>query len=348
MSISGVYDKISFSSTYDLSAAGVLTRASGSDSFLTQGVLPGDSAVVGSTEYIVEAINSATSLQVTTTLGTTPTSGITTQTGAALYVQEAPKYIKNVIDAAVGGRQDIYGVSATEETAARNTYSKHPQHAGWVKTVPQYGYIAAVPVPYPGTGYGSTTALLSFSGTGGATGVALMSKGKVVGVSLTAGGQYTSGVAGATGLTPTATFSAPPAFTFNTKTAVGATSANITFAANTNLETGDALTFSIGATGMCGLTNGTTYYAYVTGATGIQVFNSAVNALASLGNTGATGLIPLIVDGGSGVVGSLTGLTAGATGMLTMGGRWGRILFETLVVTKNIAGDAENTMYPGA
>lgn len=94
--------------------------------------------------------------------------------------------------------------------------------------------------------------------------------------------------------------------------------------------------------------NGGTGY---TNATAVGFTGAAdVNAAATI-TTNSTGGITsaTLSDGGTGYIAAPDLAVAGGTGgVLTavMGGRVGRIRYETLVATKGITGDAEDTLFP--
>jgi hypothetical protein len=339
MSIIGNKDIVTFTSKYNISSGGVVTRQTGSDSFFTKATVAGDSINYAGQEYVIDTVDSAT--QVTVNLDEFGGS-ITGATGATVFVQQKPKYVKFITDpSSITGRSDVYGVStgatgtfsAPEQQVAR-TYNNHPQHAGWVRHKNGQGPVDSVSLTEAGSAYGTSTATVTFS-SGGATGVAVMSGGAVSSVTLGNQSLYSVNA-------PTVSFSAPPKLTFNSKDNVGSSSETVTFTTNHNLNTGDRLVYNgaSGATGMIGLTYNTTYYAKPTGATGVQFFTTLVGA-----QTGATAaLVNLTADtGGYGVY--VQGVTA--TGTVNMGGRFGRQLNETLVAFKNITNDAsDDTVFP--
>jgi hypothetical protein len=338
MSIIGNKDKISVSGQYNISNTGVI-GVTGATGFPTS-VKVGDSVVVGSAEYVINSISGSTGMTVfTAEFG--GATGITAQSAQTIYFQQKPKYVKFITDpSSIGGRSDIYGVDEVEESVAR-THGVHPQHAGWVRVKQGSGYVTSIDILEPGSAYGTSVPTVSFSGTGGASGVAVVASGAVTGVTINgAGGSYTT-------VAPYATFGAPPKLVFNTNTSVNTSSEAITFTTNHNLNTGDRLVYkgASGATGAIGLTYNTTYYAKPTGATGVQLYTTLVGA-----QTGATTpiLVNLTADSvGYGVY--LQGITAvGATS--AMGGRFNRKTAETLVVLGDASqatmGDAEDTIFP--
>lgn len=366
MPIIGNKDIVTFSSTYNLSTAGVVTRASGTDNFYTKATVVGDSINIGGSEYIIESVDSAT--QVTVFVAEFGGS-VPSQSGATVFVQQKPKYVKRIVQppggTSIGERIDVFGVSTgatgtfspPEQQVARN-YNNHPQHAGWVRHIAGYGGITSFVMTNSGSGYAGATPTVTFSTTTGATGVitatgtpTLSNNDSVSGVIITNGGSYTTAVTdyvgGATGLVNpvSATFSAPPSLTYNNSTNVSSTSKTITFPTPTYLRDGDPVVYkgAPGATGVTGLTVGTTYYAKATGATGIQLFTSASGAI-----TGATAaLVAITSDGAPGYSVSLQGVTA--AGYPVMGGRFGRHLNETLVALKNITNDAaDDSVFPDA
>lgn len=338
----GNKDIVTFASKYNINTSGEITRQTGTDSFFTKATVPGDSINFAGQEYVIKSVDSAT--QVTADLdefgGT-----VTGATGATVFVQQKPKYVKFVTDpSSITGRKDVYGVStgatgtfSPQEQQNARTYNNHPQHAGWVRHIDGKGPVQSVTLTDAGSAYGTTTPTVTFS-AGGATGVAVMSGGAVASVTLGNTELYSINA-------PTVSFSAPPKLTFNSKDNVSSTSETITFNTNHNLNTGDRLVYkgASGATGVVGLTYNTTYYAKVTGATGVQFFTTLVGA-----QTGATAaLVNLTADGGSGYGVYLQGVTA--TGTVNMGGRFGRQLNETLVAFKNITNDAaDDTVFPNS
>ena len=278
----GVNDKIAFSSTYDISTAGVVTRASGSDSFITKGVSVGDSIVLGSAEYIVKSITSATALSVfVAEFG----GSVPSQSGATTYVQQKPKYVKRVIQpiggTSIGQRVDVYGVSTgatgtfspTEQQIARS-YNNHTAHAGWVRHTSGYGPVTGVTVTNGGWFFGSTGPAVTFSTTVGATGVILATGYAVMSTPAVTGG-----------------------------------------------STGCYVTSVVVTNGGLFTTNPNNW---VGGATG---FTNPVTV--TMAKVGATGIA--------------------ATGTVTLGGRFGRNLNETLVAFKNINNDAnDDAIFPDA
>lgn len=123
MSSWGNKDKISIAGTYNLSNAGMLGIA-GASGFAASAVKPGDSVVVGTLEYIVKSVIGATGMTVETT-GFGGATGLPTQSGATVYIQQKPKYVENLTE-----RRKIFGVDTTEMGVAA---SKGAGHAGWVK-----------------------------------------------------------------------------------------------------------------------------------------------------------------------------------------------------------------------
>jgi len=350
----GNKDIVTFASKYDITTGGVITRQTGTDSFFTKATLAGDSINYAGQEYVIKSVDSAT--QVTVRLAEFGGT-ITGATGATVFVQQKPKHVKFITDpSSITGRKDVYGVSTgatgtfspTEQQVSR-TYNNHPQHAGWVRNINGYGGIDSVAITNSGSGYRGVAPTVSFSTTRGATGVlaasgtaVLSNNNSVSSVTFSSNGLYTTSpadwVGGATGLVNpvSVSFTAPANLVYNNSTNVNTTSKTITFSTPTFLQNGDPVVYggASGATGVTGLTVGTTYFVRSTGATGIQLFTTAIGA-----QTGATAaLVAITSDGAPGFGVFLQGVTA--TGSPLMGGRFGRQLNETLVAFKNITNDA--------
>ena len=136
MSIIGNKDIVTFTSKYNISSGGVVTRQTGSDSFFTKATVAGDSINFAGQEYVIASVDSAT--QVTVDLAEFGGS-ITGATGATVFVQQKPKYNKFITDpSSITGRSNVYGVStgatgtfSTPEQQVARGHNNHPQHAGW-------------------------------------------------------------------------------------------------------------------------------------------------------------------------------------------------------------------------
>lgn len=158
---------------------------------------PGWSIVLDGVEYVVAANNGASGLTLTTEHGSTGPID-----GATGYYQEKPKYLTRA------ERAYVYGVDATEMGATGGR-----AHAGWVKSVPQAGYVKEITLNTTGaSGYNpASLPTVIFSGTGGASGVAVVSAaGVLTAVTVTVPGSYTTtaptvtiGSTGATGVVGT-------------------------------------------------------------------------------------------------------------------------------------------------
>jgi hypothetical protein len=176
MPIIGNKDIVTFTSKYNISSGGVVTRQTGSDSFFTKATVAGDSINYAGQEYVIASVDSAT--QVTVDLEEFGGS-ITGATGATVFVQQKPKYVKFITDkSSITGRSDVYGVStgatgtfSPQEQQAARGHNNHPQHAGWVRHKNGYGPVSSVTITNGGWFEGSTGPVVSFSTTVGATGV---------------------------------------------------------------------------------------------------------------------------------------------------------------------------------
>ena len=203
MSIIGNKDIVTFTSKYNISSGGVVTRQTGSDSFFTKATVAGDSINYAGQEYVIDTVDSAT--QVTVNLDEFGGS-ITGATGATVFVQQKPKYNKFITDpSSITGRSDVYGVSTgatgtfspPEQQVARG-HNNHPQHAGWVRHTNGYGPVSSVTITNGGWFAGATTPAVVFSTTVGATGViaatgyAVATNHAVTSVVITNGGLYTT------------------------------------------------------------------------------------------------------------------------------------------------------------
>lgn len=300
-----------------------LVGSTGVSVFTTE-IKSGDTVVLGTTKRVVKTIEGDATLTLSELTGAT---GV--QTG---YIMQAPKYLSDA-----DKKSNVYGVDPTEMGV-----TKGAGHAGWVKLKQHSGYVRELTLTASGSGYASVTPGLTFS-SGGATGVAVMSGGKVASLTLTDGGTYTT-------TAPTVSIAAPAGFTFSTASGAGvnATSETITFATNHNLSNGDALTYSFngatgpaGATGPIGLVDGVKYYGKITGATGVQLYSTYAGSIA-----GTTGLLMNLGATGLAQTHKLVGETATAT--VTMGGRFNRKTYETIVANGSIASDLEDTIFPDA
>lgn len=298
-----------------------LVGSTGVSVFTTE-IKSGDTVVLGTTKRVVKTIEGNATLTLSESTGAT---GV--QTG---YIMQAPKYLSDA-----DKKDNVYGVDPTEMGV-----TKGAGHAGWVKVKQHSGYVRTVNVTESGSGYGDVVPGVTFS-AGGATGVAVMADGKVQSVTVNLGGTYTT-------TAPTVAIAAPAGFTFSTASGAGvnAASETITFATNHNLVNGDPLTYSFngatgpaGATGPIGLVDGVKYYARITGATGVQLYSTAPGALA-----GTTGLLMNLGATGLAQTHKLVGVTA--TAGVTMGGRFNRKTYETIVANGSIASDLEDTIFP--
>ena len=64
MSIIGNKDIVTFTSKYNISSSGVVTRQTGSDSFFTKATVAGDSINYAGQEYVIDTVDSATQVTV--------------------------------------------------------------------------------------------------------------------------------------------------------------------------------------------------------------------------------------------------------------------------------------------
>jgi hypothetical protein len=176
-----------------------------STTFLTQ-VKSGDLFVQGPTSQkaAVLTVNSNTSI--------TLKSSIYLASGSTgFFVSQMPKYLSETEK-----KTQTYGVDTKEMGATGPTgalITPGPGHAGWVKVVQQSGYVKEISLNTTGaTGYNpAVLPNVSFSGTGGASGVAVVSSaGAVTSVTVTNAGSYTTtaptvtiGSTGATGVVGT-------------------------------------------------------------------------------------------------------------------------------------------------
>lgn len=206
MSLWGNKDKVTVSGQYNITAAGVI-GVTGATGFPTS-VAPGDSVIVGSAEYVVKTVSGSTGLTVfTNEYGATGVAAANNQT---IYFQEKPKNLM------ANERSTVFGVDTVEMGASGPTGfegTPGPAHAGWVDVVQHSGYVASVTLVTTGaTGYNpASLPPVIFSGSGGASGVAVVSaSGELTGVSVTVGGSYTTtaptatvGATGATGIQAT-------------------------------------------------------------------------------------------------------------------------------------------------
>lgn len=176
-------------------ATGVTVTGVGT-SFLTQ-VENGQLLTVGANKAEVVKVNSNTSLTVAS-----PLFLATGSTG--FYVTELPKYLSEDEK-----RTKTFGVDSDVEMPL----ASGPAHAGWVTVRQQAGYVKEIVLNTTGaTGYNpAVPPLVRFSGTGGASGIAIVSpQGEVTGVNVTNPGVYTTvaptvtiGATGATGVVGT-------------------------------------------------------------------------------------------------------------------------------------------------
>ena len=198
MPLWGNKDQVTVSGAYTLTAAGVI-GVTGATGFPTS-VKPGDSVVVAdSGEYIVKTVLGSTGL--TVFVNDYGATGVTPVSDKAIYFQEKPKYILDQ------DRETVYGVDETEAGVTDG-----PGHAGWVKVVQGAGYVQAVNLVSTGaTGYDPENLPTVSVSAGDATGTAVVSAtGELTGVTVTAGGSYTTtaptitvGATGATGVQAT-------------------------------------------------------------------------------------------------------------------------------------------------
>jgi hypothetical protein len=173
-------------------ATGVTVTGVGT-SFLTE-VENKQLLTVGAIKAEVTKVNSDTSLTVSSPIFVS--SGST-----GFYVTELPKYLSE--DEKL---TKTFGVDSDIEMPL----TPGPQHAGWVTVKQQSGYVKEVVLNTTGaTGYDpDAPPTVSFSGTGGASGVAIVSpEGAVTEVTVTNPGVYTNvaptvtiGATGATGV----------------------------------------------------------------------------------------------------------------------------------------------------
>jgi hypothetical protein len=206
MPLWGNQDKVTVGGLYNISAAGVLS-VQGATGFPTS-VKSGDSIVVGTNEYVVKTVTGSTGL--TVFVNEYGATGVLGATGQTIYFQEKPKNLLNF------ERPPVYGVDVVEMGASGPdgfAGTPGPGHAGWVQVTQHSGYVKEVNLAVAGaTGYDpSALPPVIFSGTGGASGVAVVSAtGVLTGVTVTDGGVYTTtaptvtvGATGATGIQAT-------------------------------------------------------------------------------------------------------------------------------------------------
>lgn len=201
----GIKDKVTVSGSYNISAAGVI-GVTGSTGFPTI-VQPGDTVVVGTTEYVVKTVSGSTGLTVfTNEYGATGATPANTQT---IYFQTKPKHLMADV------RSDVYGVDIVEMGASGPVGfagTPGPAHSGWVKAKQHSGYVKTVSLKTTGaTGYNPNSLPTVTFSSGTATGTAVVSaSGQLTGVTVTNGGSYTTtaptvtvGATGATGVQAT-------------------------------------------------------------------------------------------------------------------------------------------------
>ena len=196
---------LSGTSVNTIGATGVSLIGSTGALFLTE-VKSGDLFVQGPTSQKAEVltVNSNTSI--------TLASSIYLAAGSTgFFVSEMPKYLSETEK-----KTQTYGVDTKEMGATGPTgvlITPGPGHAGWVKVVQQSGYVNQISLNTTGaTGYNpAVLPNVIFSGTGGASGVAVVSSaGAVTSVTVTNAGSYTTtaptvtiGSTGATGVVGT-------------------------------------------------------------------------------------------------------------------------------------------------
>lgn len=205
MPIHGIKDKVTVGGLYNITSAGVI-GVQGATGFPTS-VRPGDSVVVGTNEYVVQTVSGSTGL--TVFVNDYGATGVLGATGQTIYFQEKPKHIM------ADERATVYGVDIVEMGASGPTGFKGtpgPAHAGWVNVIQHSGYVQAVNLASTGaTGYNPSSLPPVIFSAGGASGVAVVSaSGELTGVTVTAGGVYTTtaptctvGATGATGIQAT-------------------------------------------------------------------------------------------------------------------------------------------------
>lgn len=323
MSLWGNKDNLALAgSTYDISAAGVVTRVTGAVDFTAAATLatPGDTLVYDSAgtplKYIVKSVTSATVLQLT------DTSGVSAQSGKAAFLQQAPKHLTK------SEMNDIYFVDADVEMAV--VANQTGQHSGWNKATIGTGGVERITVLTEGSGYASAPAVTV---GGAATATAVLTGGHVTSVTVTAPSSgYTSAAS--------VTLAAPTAATFDGISAVDDSTELITVASNP-FQDGDLVLYLNGSGNSDIMTAGggagNTYYVVAT----------AVNDF-SLSLTLGGAAIDLTDSNGAGNH-SLTGETA--TASPNMGKRTGRRNVETLVATGTkvaVSGDAEDVIFPNS
>lgn len=279
--------------------------------FLTE-VSNGDTIVIGANTYVVLSVTDDLALELTS-------NALANASGVTARVAQKPKYLSDTEK-----KTQTFGVDEVEAGVAGN---KGMGHAGWVKVTKGTGYVQGVTITEAGSGYASAPTV-TFS-AGAATGTAVLTTGSVSSVTMTDNGVYVTDVDSA----PTVSFAAPAAVNFDGITAVG--SNTITFVSHP-FKNGDLVTYANPTANSDIATEGP-YYIINATATTVQLSLTAGGAAATLTDSNGSGNH------------TLTGVTA--TGDVVMGGRFGRVVKETIVamgVPAATMGDAEDTQFPDA
>lgn len=317
MSLWGNSDGVALTGTAAVATGGDAT-VTGTSTLFTTEIDVGDLMLIVDVPYRVLSIASATSLELTENYAGSTASGLT------VTKRETPRNLT------VADSDAIFGVSVTGAV----------EHTGGADNV------VSIAVDNAGTGYPSAPTVTV---AGNTTSVATVSSGKVTALSV-AGTNTSHSTA------PAVTIAAPAAKTFNGTSAVTVGTDVIALTGHL-METGDAVTYTEGATAVAGLTTATTYYVIVVDANSIKLASNVDNA-----NSGIAVDLTVV---GSNDNHSLTGVTATAVATLGSGsggnvghpgwvkrtvgtgGRAGRIQYETLVAMSSITGDtADDTEFP--
>lgn len=238
---------------------------------------------------------------------------ISPKTGANLYGNVS---VSAVVGNAVVG---VFGVDNAEVAANRKITSP-----GWVQRTCWTGPLTGLTANAGGTGYGNL-------------GYGVVSGGSV-NAEFTVGTNSTGGITSVTILTPGAGFTNVGSVTVTP--GVNSIYA-IASAGGADYVNGESIVFSNGVTNATGVlvTNSTGGITDVTFTSGGRGFSNTLNTEVTIDTAAGTNgnVVPSIA----------TGASATFTGLITLGGRAGRIHYETLVAMGSMTGDgSDDSQFP--